>query len=486
VAAGADRSRPIMRTAFALLSVQGLTWAASLVGVLVVPRYLGAERLGVFATAGTVAGVVGIIAAFGTSNQLVKAVARDPSQTANLVVHAVAARLAVWAVFLALTLAVVLTFVDDPVARFVVLMTLVAALFGLVAGAAVAGLQGRQSLGQAAAAGSVIGLAAQAVVVATLVAGGGIVALTNVGVGAAAVSAVVTVALFWRRLSGRIEPSSRLAGRILLAGAPFLAWELGLQVYGTIDYLLLAALTDVRTVGAYAFAYRLASIPIFVTTVVTGAVYPALSTAAVSDRAYFRALVRDATRVVILLTIPMSVGLIVLAPDVARVIGGGRQFDNAVPLVAVLSLHIPVAGLDTVLGTALFALDRQRRLAAVAWVAAAINPLFNLAAIPLAVRWFDNGAIGAAVITVATECFMGVCVWIMLAEDLPHRRIASIAAQTLFATMIMAFAVRVALTVAGLGGAVITGGIVYSVCAFAMRLVTPQDARALRSAFAHR
>ena len=39
-------------------------------------------------------------------------------------------------------------------------------------------------------------------------------------------------------------------------------------------------------------------------------------------------------------------------------------------------------------------------------IAAIFNPLLNLAAIPLTVQWFDNGAIGAATITVLTEVVM--------------------------------------------------------------------------------
>ena len=61
-----------------------------------------------------------------------------------------------------------------------------------------------------------------------------------------------------------------------------------------------------------------------------------------------------------------------------------------------LSLHIPIVGLDIVLGTVVVAAYWQRQWVTFSAVAAMFNPLANLLAIPLAIEWFDNGAIGAA------------------------------------------------------------------------------------------
>jgi O-antigen/teichoic acid export membrane protein len=480
-----SRVTPILRTALALLTVQGLTWTTSVVGVLVVPRFLGPDRLGFLVTAATTAATASIVAGFGTSTHLVKAVARDPSQAASLVVHAIVLRLVLWAACSMVAVAVVLSVVDDQTAHLVVFTTLMGALFGLVAGAANAGLQGNQSLGRAAVTTAIIGTFAQAAIVGVLVAGGGVVALVAISATAAGLTMATTLALFWMRLGDHIVPSTRTALGLLLAGGPFLAWELGLQIYGSVDFLLVAALTNAETVGAYAFAYRLAAIPIFAATIVTGAVYPALSSAAVADRTFFRNLLHDSTRIVLLLTIPMSVALMVLAAPVARTLGGGHEFDRSVPIVAILSLHIPLAAIDTVLGTALFALERQRRLAMVAWSAAVLNPVANLAAIPLAVSWFENGAIGAAAVTVATECFMALWICAMLADELDYRRVTLVAGQAVAASVVMAVATRAVLPVAGIAGAVAVGVTVYALSAFATRLVTFSDARQLRAALVH-
>ena len=81
---------------------------------------------------------------------------------------------------------------------------------------------------------------------------------------------------------------------------------------------------------------------------------------------------------------------------------------NAVPLLRILALHIPIVGLDIILGSVVIAADRQRQWVMVSVTAAVFNPLLNLAAIPLTQRLLHNGAIGAAVITVMTELILMV------------------------------------------------------------------------------
>ena len=76
------------------------------------------------------------------------------------------------------------------------------------------------------------------------------------------------------------------------------------------------------------------------------------------------------------------------------------------PLLQILAIHIPIVSLDIVLGSVVMAADRQRQWVVISVIATVVNPLLNLVAIPQAQRLFDNGAIGAAVITVLTEVIL--------------------------------------------------------------------------------
>jgi O-antigen/teichoic acid export membrane protein len=75
-------------------------------------------------------------------------------------------------------------------------------------------------------------------------------------------------------------------------------------------------------------------------------------------------------------------------------------------LIQILAFHIPLAAMDTVLATALIAANRQRRYLYVSLMAAALNPIACILLIHWADSRYGNGAIGAALVTVATELFI--------------------------------------------------------------------------------
>jgi len=477
-----DRTGAIVKTAAALLSVQGMTWLTSLVSLLVVPRYLGAGNLGIWATAGTLASIAALVASWGTANQLIKDIARQPEGAASLFVHVVALRLAIWSCFALLIAAVTVVMIDDFTIRVVIFLMLAGGAVGLIGSAASSALQGNQTIGVLSFIGAVLGAGSQAAIILVLMRGGGLIGLALVGTGAVSAVAVVSVVLFWRKLGRRVSLSKSAVIGVASGGVAFLAWDVALQTYASIDYVLLAALTDSKTVGEYAFALRLSAIPAFVATVVTASIYPALAAAAHSDRAFFKRVLTEGTRIVIVVSLPMATGLIVLAPQLTRLIGGGHQYDEAVPLLIILCIQIPLVAIDTVLGTGLFALDKQRRLAIVGWCAAVLNPAINLAAIPLTVHWFNNGAIGAAVITAATECFVGGWIWVTLGPRLEHRKTFSVIGRSLLACLVMGTVVYVAQPHTGVFAAIPLGAAIYGLLAHAFGLVSLSEAKRLRAA----
>ena len=87
----------------------------------------------------------------------------------------------------------------------------------------------------------------------------------------------------------------------------------------------------------------------------------------------------------------------------------GPQFEESALILRILAVHVPLAAMDTVLATALIAADRLKKYVVVAGVAAVVNPFAFWIAIRLTEVHYDNGAIGAAIVTVATEVFITVC-----------------------------------------------------------------------------
>ncbi|MEO6044650.1 MAG: oligosaccharide flippase family protein [Tepidiformaceae bacterium] len=476
----AARVRPMLRTAGALLSVQGLTWLTSLATILLVPRLLGVDRLGTFATLSTVAGLLSLVAGLGTTNHLVREVARDPANSANLVAHVVVVRLAIWLAFTAAAVVFTITILQDQYLLGLVVVSLLSTGLGLVSGTLMAALQGNQTLGRAAIFGAVLAVFGQTVALVVLARGGGILALYVAGLCFSIVGCAVVASIFWQRLMGPIHFSRTTWKLVVAGGVPFLAWELALQIYGASDYIMLAALTDSRTVGAYSFAYRIAGIPIFVATIITASVFASLATSAANDARWFRTVLTLATRTTLVCTLPMAVGIAVLAPEITRSIGG-QSFGASTPLLIILAFHIPLAATHTILGTSLFAMDRQKVMVIVGWIAAVFNVLLNAVAIPLSVHFWSNGAIGSSVCTLATECFMGLWIWRAVGARLDRRAVIFAGARSLVACAGMGVAVRLLVPIVGFPIVVPLGAMIYIALAVQLRVVSIASLRELLS-----
>ena len=409
VAPGPSGGGVIERNILGLLSSQVATWLITLVSLVVVPRRLGAQDVGRLGFATAFVAFFTLIGLLGTNTFIVKAVARDRSKVGPYVLNAIVLKLYLCGLLSAVAIA--LAYVLGPVfdygqeTKVLIAVMCIGMTFAVVNDALLAGLQGLERMARAAAwaaighyVGTGLGLF---IVLTSRSLFSYAIALTLISV----VPAIANAYSMWPHLRHAGPVSFGLWKQIARGGLPFLVWASFLLIYGTIDIPLLQALSNEETVGWYTTAYRWVSTPVFIASVVLTAYLPSLSTDAHNNPAKFAARTNGALRVVFMVTAPLAIGAALVAGD-AISLAYEADFQRAVPVLQILAIHIPFAAMSMVLGMALIASDRQKRWVVVGGLAALTNPLFNLVAIPFAVRTYQNGALGAAVITVVTELLM--------------------------------------------------------------------------------
>jgi O-antigen/teichoic acid export membrane protein len=195
--------------------------------------------------------------------------------------------------------------------------------------------------------------------------------------------------------------------QIMVGSVPFFVWSALLLFYGSIDIPLLKIFTNDETIGWYALAYRWVGMPAFFAATVSVAFFPALSAQRIQIPQEFARTANRALQLVVFVATPAAVGIALIASDFLHLLYGS-EFSQSVPLMQILALHIPIVGLDVILGTVLITADKQRQWVYVGVVAAIFNPLLNLIAIPMSQSLFENAAIGAATVTVLTEVMLMV------------------------------------------------------------------------------
>jgi len=393
-------------------AAQVASWVGSAVLIVMLPRYLGDVGLGKLSFALVLTTLLGLGASLGTEVYVAREIARDESRAPGLIAAALGVRIPL-GVLIALVTAVGAHYLaDDQVTR----RTVYVLCFAIVLGAAdltSGALQGLHRMRALAAVGVVSKLMLAAVVAGLLMTGAGpAVAAVAWLVGSAAGMVVGYTALL-RALKPSFRVDWRLSRQVVLGSFPNFLWQAALIVYGQVDTVLLSFLATDAVIGWYGVAYRIVTLPTFWAVIVTTVAFPALSAAA-RDRVQFSAIARRSVQVVLLVSVPVAVGAMLLPDKLTRFLGYPPSFDNSWIPIILLAPHIPIVGLDMVIGYALNACGRQRAWSITAVSAAVLNPAVNLLAIPYTQAHFGNGAIGAAAVTTLTEVFlMVVGLWLL-------------------------------------------------------------------------
>jgi len=456
---------------------QVVTWSSSLLLVLVLPTYLGDVGFGKMSVAFFLASVIGLTSDLGANSFLTKDIARqDVKETAGLYVYnALLLRLPLVAVGCLLGVIFVNALDYDSQTRAVFYVLIPSILLGSITSVFSSALTGIQRIKPIAWSGALSKVVYSATLAILVMNGYGVVA-------AAAVSNLSSVMMFLIVLSYartsvplhiRLDPV--ICKAIFYGGLPFLVWQASLFVYGQIDILQLSLMSNEAVVGWYSAAYQLVFIPAFIPTIIMTALFPLLSKLAQTERAAFISVTRRCVNFMVLAVLPISVGTAILAPAIVDLFGYPAEFDNSIPLIAILAFVVPSAAVGTALGTCLNALDRQRQWAVVGVFAAILNPLMNFLAIPLAASHFDNAAIGASITSNISEYLMLAAALWLLPRDVLSRAELKNLALCLVAGGIMAACVW-PLRAGNIGISVLVGAGVYAMASLALGTVRLGDA----------
>jgi O-antigen/teichoic acid export membrane protein len=469
----------LFKSIFTLGVAQLLSLVGAVVVTVLLPRFLGDVNLGKLAYAAALTSLFGLIADLGTMTYLTKQVARDPSQATTLTVSAILTRIPLGLGAALFTAAIVNVTNEDETTRAIVYVLsagMIAVSIGNTLGAALQGLQRMRALALSMVAGKLL---YALLVAALLFSGFGPVEVAMASLVSSLVGATVGTVALGRMITTGGQLSREAFGRVLFGGIPFFIWQAALVVYGQIDFVMLSFMTSDAVVGWYAAAYRIVMIPVFFPTTVVTAAFPALSATAREPDA-FRSIADRSLRLLAITTLPMAFGILVLPDKLIQVLGYPGEFSNSVVPIILLALHMPLAGIDMVLGTMLTALDRQRTWAFTGIAAAILNPALNLAAIPLTQALYGNGAIGAAGTTTVTEIFMFAVGLRLLPRGILGAQTFRYIARCTAAAIVMAVTVWAA-RAAPLYLVVLLGAGVYVLLALAFRIISMTEVREFTS-----
>lgn len=468
------------RNVAALTGGQVFTWTMTFVWTLVVPRALGPEGMGIVVSGWAVAGIFGIVLGLGTRTYLTREMVVEPGESSHLVGTALSLRVAMAPLFV-VGVVVYARLADYGSEGTAVLYLAAGATFlTLLAEPMQAAFQAVERM-EYLAYSDVINKSAQGLLGVVLA----LLGFRSVGITACwmvVAGVVVVVDALWLRQFVRVDLRTNVRRMVDMAHKSLAYWAFGLffLIYLWIDSVMLSLMTRAEVVGWYGVPTKLFQTLLFLAVIISTAWFPRLVGAHLEGRRRLVEVARVPMELVIVLSLPICAAAASTARPVIHLLYGSA-YDNAAPVMAILSFCIPLMYVNIMMSQVLVAAKRQAVWTAVIAGATVVNPLVNLGLIRLADHRWHNGAIGAALSLVATEVLIVGAGAVLIGRDILDWKGVKRCLRAAAASALLAGAALAAQPY-GLAASVVAGGVTFVVAALLLRVATRQELEVLRRA----
>lgn len=197
-----------------------------------------------------------------------------------------------------------------------------------------------------------------------------------------------------------------LIKKILKLALPFAIAGFFIRLYSSIDIILLSKLVNDQAVGLYSVAYKITFALQFIAVAFSASIYPAFCDYFINSREKLAKTFVKSMYYLMMLSLPISVGVITLADKMIRPVFGAEYVDSVLTLQILISALVLVF-LCFPVGAMLNASNRQTRQTINLGLVALFNIILNLILIPV---FSQAGAAIAALISYVLLFTLGIVV----------------------------------------------------------------------------
>lgn len=412
-----ERGRPVRNAGYLAGANLGAK-VFSFIAMLYTYRMLGKGLVGNYGNVLAYVGLFGVVTDLGLSTLAVRDVSQNPGLAVRYISNLLAVRvllsLLTVGVILALLYAHIVSYIAPPLHSSVTIYAL--ALVPLaISNTLQLVFQFRERLGYSAVLNVATSALTAALSIAVLTLGHHVLALVVVfTIVATANAAVMAWFVYARFLPRRLELDPSWWPVLLRAAAPFAVLTFLNVLYNYADRQILAALSGCGhkpvcvPVGVYTAAYRPLDIlvAIFVGSI-NAATLPAFNRVVTESRAALARLTRSSSTLGLALGVPTALFVTFYAPEALHIVGG-KSFIVGAPALSMLIWTFPCVLVLSMLYNALYAIHRQKVVAAAFGVTLVFNVVTNVLLIP------HYSYFASAALTVASELVNGVIVYTVL------------------------------------------------------------------------
>ncbi len=378
---------------------------SSAIGIITVglsTRYLGPQDYGALTAATVFIGIFGTFTDVGISNIAVREMAQKPERADHIIGNVLALRvvLGVAMALIAIALAPLLYRDNHNVVLATSILSLTLILQSIQTSlSAILTAQIRGYL-------TVIGDIASKIAIVVLILLAihlklGFIGIVEAYLLGSAISFLSDTFFSLKTIRPRFRPERAYIARIVKLTLPFSAAVILNTIYFNVDGFMLSLMRPIAEVGLYGVAYKVVQLTMSFAIFFATAVFP-LMAAASTDHKRLGDIVDKTARALGLLAAPVVLGVIAVAPEAIRLIGG-RGFAAAALPMSILMIGNYFVYLNTGYGNALLASNHQNVLVRITGITFVVNVISNLMLIP---PFGVNGAAWSVVVAEWAQLFV--------------------------------------------------------------------------------
>lgn len=395
----------ILKNGFSLLGAQLITWSATIVLTVLVPRYLGPALSGQLIIGTSIWAVINLGVEFGMNTAIVKEVARDPDSTSHLLGTTLILRLITFLIGCVLVASYTLLMGYSAETTLIVFCIGISQLLLILSSAYRSVLEGTETMEHIALAEILTKLTHMILAVSAVFLGYDLLAFVITGILAALVYMSILLFAVLRRFKIKLSISVPSAIALLRSGLPYLFSNISMGLYGIIDIWLLSYFLNTEAVGWYGAAGRLFGTLMFIPSIAMTVLFPVLSRMHNSDPDHVAHTIRRSFDVLLLISIPVGLGVFAVGSPVINILYG-PQYVPSGPILSLMGVVAIFTYLNVLWGRYMYAIDRQKTWVIVMLMAALVKLPLGLWFIPWFQAFAGNGGLGGAFSNLITEGLM--------------------------------------------------------------------------------
>ena len=478
-----DRGASLLRSTIIVFSSSWLTLIISIVRLLFVPAKLGDKGLGQITLAGAFIGFFMVLSVLGTSTYLVRAVARDQKLLDQYVSNALVLRIGMGGAALAILLAISQVLGYQAQTRDVILILGLGMIITTTSNVFESGLQAIGQMSWRAISVAIANVATTGIGITLLLMGADVIVYALcIPLGALAQLGLV-LSYYFRKRPIKLSFNPVVSKALLIGGMPLFVWAFLQTAYGQIDPIFLSLLADERAVGWFGVAYQITGAITMIPMAIHAVAMPVLCELHNKPGKDFEMAANRTMISTMLVLVPVAAGVALASSDIIHLLNYPAPFLNAVPVLAIMSLSMPISGALIVLAAMALAIGQEKEWVKISALGIIVLPPVYFTLIWLFQTTMRNGAIGNALGNIVGEGVLLVWAWFVLPKRLRLHDMVRKGAQICGVTAVMSAVVWMLQSI-GMPIFVYTpiGAVVYGAAAWSLKLITPGDVRLIRGA----